>query len=107
MSVKLAFEGVGEGPPVVVLHGLFGSGRNWAPIAKALGDTHRFYLPDARNHGASPWAQTMSYPQMALDVLELIDREQLLRPLVVGHSMGGKTAMALALEHPQAIAGLA
>jgi len=107
MSVKLAFETVGEGTPVVILHGLFGSGRNWAPIAQALAHKHRFYLPDARNHGASPWAQTMSYPEMALDVLELIDREQLLRPIVIGHSMGGKTAMALALEHPQAIAGVA
>jgi esterase len=107
MSVKLAFETVGEGPPVVILHGLFGSGRNWAAIAQALSHSHRFYLPDARNHGASPWAQSMSYPEMALDVLELIDREQLLRPVVIGHSMGGKTAMTLALEHPQAIAGVA
>jgi pimeloyl-ACP methyl ester carboxylesterase len=107
MAVKLAFEAVGEGPPVVVLHGLFGSGRNWAPIAQALAATHRVYLPDARNHGASPWSDTMSYPEMAFDVLELIERERLQRPVLVGHSMGGKTAMALALEHPDAIAGLA
>lgn len=107
MAVKLAFEAVGKGPPVVILHGLFGSGRNWAPIAQALAATHRVILPDARNHGASPWSDTMSYPEMALDVLELIERERLQRPLVVGHSMGGKTAMALALAHPGAIAGLA
>jgi esterase len=107
MSVKLAFETVGAGPPVVVLHGLFGSGRNWAAIAQALAATHTVYLPDARNHGASPWAETMSYPEMALDVLELIDRERLQRPVVIGHSMGGKTAMALALQYPQAIAGVA
>ena len=107
MSVKLAFEAVGNGPPVVILHGLFGSGRNWVPLANALADTHRVYLPDARNHGASPWGQTMSYGDMALDVLALIEREQLQRPLVIGHSMGGKTAMAMALEHPQAIAGVA
>jgi esterase len=107
MSLKLAFEAVGNGPPVVVLHGLFGSGRNWASIAKALGDTHRIYLPDARNHGASPWAESMSYADMAHDVLALIEHEQLERPLLIGHSMGGKTAMTLALEQPQLIAGVA
>ncbi|ROZ75307.1 alpha/beta fold hydrolase [Ramlibacter sp. WS9] len=107
MSVKLAFEAIGDGPPVVILHGLFGAGRNWAPIARALADTYRLYMPDARNHGASPWAETMSYPEMAHDVLALIDRERLQRPVVIGHSMGGKTAMALALEHPHAIAGIA
>jgi len=106
MTVKLAFEAMGDGPPVVILHGLFGSGRNWAPIAQALARTYRLYLPDARNHGASPWAEGMSYPDMALDVLELIDRERLQRPVVIGHSMGGKTAMALALEHPHAISGI-
>ena len=107
MPVKLAFEVIGDGPPVVILHGLFGSGRNWAPIAQALAGTYRVYLPDARNHGASPWAEAMSYPDMALDVLALIDGERLQRPVVIGHSMGGKTAMTLALEHPHAIAGIA
>jgi esterase len=107
MPVKLAFEAIGEGPPVVILHGLFGSGRNWAPIAQALAGTYRLYLPDARNHGASPWAEAMTYPDMALDVLALVDSECQQRPIVVGHSMGGKTAMALALEHPHAIAGIA
>ena len=106
MPVKLAFEVIGEGPPVVILHGLFGSGRNWAPIAQTLAGTYRLYLPDARNHGASPWADAMSYTDMALDVLDLIDREGLQRPVVIGHSMGGKTAMALALQHPHAIAGV-
>lgn len=107
MSIKLAFETVGNGPPVVILHGLFGAGRNWVQIAQALGHSYRFYLPDARNHGASPWAEAMSYIDMARDVLALIEREQLQQPILIGHSMGGKTAMALTLEHPQAIAGLA
>lgn len=107
MSIQLAFEAVGYGTPVVILHGLFGSGRNWVPLANALAATHRVYLPDARNHGASPWGQTMSYRDMALDVLALIERERLERPLVIGHSMGGKTAMTLALQHPQAVGGVA
>lgn len=107
MTVKLAYEAMGDGPPVVILHGLFGSGRNWASIAQALAGSYRMYLPDARNHGASPWADAMCYSHMALDVLELIDREGLQRPVVIGHSMGGKTAMALALEYPHAISGVA
>ena len=107
MAIELACEAVGDGPPVIILHGLFGAGRNWMRIAQALGTTHRVYLPDARNHGASPRGQGMSYAEMARDVLALIEREGLERPFVVGHSMGGKTAMTLALEHPQALAGVA
>lgn len=107
MPVQLAFEALGSGPPIVILHGLFGAGRNWTQIAQSLAAGYRVYLPDARNHGASPWAETMSYTDMALDVLALIEAEQLERPFVVGHSMGGKTAMTLALEHPQAISGVA
>lgn len=107
MPLALAFEALGSGPPVVILHGLFGAGRNWTQVAQALAPDHRVYLPDARNHGASPWAESMSYVEMAGDVLALIEREQLQRPFVIGHSMGGKTAMALALSHPEAIGGIA
>jgi esterase len=107
MNVKLAFETLGTGSPVVILHGLFGAGRNWAPIAEALASTYRVYLPDARNHGASPWAETMSYAEMAGDVRDLIEREQLRQPVLIGHSMGGKTAMTLALEDPLAVSGVA
>jgi esterase len=107
MPLELAFEALGSGPPVVILHGLFGAGRNWANVAQSLAADYRVYLPDARNHGASPWAESMSYVEMAHDVLALIEREQLQRPFVVGHSMGGKTAMTLALSHPHAVGGLA
>ncbi|BEP52287.1 MULTISPECIES: alpha/beta fold hydrolase [Variovorax] len=107
MPLALAFEALGSGPPVVILHGLFGAGRNWMRVAETLAADHRVYLPDARNHGASPWAESMSYVEMAGDVLALVEQEQLQRPFVIGHSMGGKTAMALALSHPQAIGGIA
>ncbi|MGJ3699630.1 alpha/beta fold hydrolase [Variovorax sp. AFSI2.2] len=107
MPLALSFEALGSGPAVVILHGLFGAGRNWKQVAEALAADHRVYLPDARNHGASPWAESMSYVEMAGDVLALIEREQLQRPFVIGHSMGGKTAMALALSHPEAIGGIA
>ena len=106
-SLALAFDVLGSGPPVVILHGLFGAGRNWTQVAQALAAEHRVYLPDARNHGASPWSESMSYVEMAGDVLALIEREQLRRPFVIGHSMGGKTAMALALSHPDIVGGIA
>lgn len=106
MPLQLAFEVTGDGPPVVILHGLFGSCRNWRGIARVLSAHHRVFCVDLRNHGASPWAGTMSYPEMAADVRMLIETEGLVRPVVIGHSMGGKTAMTLALESPAAVGRL-
>ena len=97
MTVALAFEDVGTGPPLLLLHGLYGSSSNWRRIAKALSDHHRVLSVDLRNHGGSPWTATMSYAEMAEDVAALIDRLDLDRPSVLGHSMGGKVAMTLAL----------
>jgi esterase len=106
MPLQLAFETIGQGPPVVILHGLFGSRRNWRSIANALSAHCRVFCVDLRNHGASPWAATMGYPEMAADVRMLIESERLDRPVVIGHSMGGKTAMTLALEAPTAVGRL-
>ena len=83
-------------PPLVILHGLFGSGTNWRSIARAFsGDFHVTCL-DLRNHGNSAWTESMDYVSMAEDVAETLDREGIRLPVVLGHSMGGKTAMALA-----------
>ena len=106
MSVQLAFESVGRGEPVLLLHGLFGSSTNWRQVARGLAERHRVLGVDLRNHGASPWSASMNYLDMAEDVRALIEREGLARPAVVGHSMGGKTAMALALLHPASVARL-
>src|SRR5688572_31064710 len=106
MAVDLAFESVGDGPPVVILHGLFGSGSNWRQVARELATSHRVLAVDLRNHGASPWVETMSYLEMADDVLRLIERQRLSRPAVIGHSMGGKVAMALALMYPRQVGRL-
>ncbi len=106
MALNLVCETVGSGPPLVVLHGLFGSGSNWRSIARALAATHSVVTVDLRNHGASPWADSMDYVEMADDVLQLIERLKLDRPTLMGHSMGGKVAMALALRHPGRIGGL-
>lgn len=99
MVVALAYEQYGTGKPVLILHGLFGSGRNWQPIAKRLAAEHRVYTLDLRNHGSSPWADSMTYGEMAEDVHAFIVQQQLAPVTLVGHSMGGKVAMVLALEH--------
>ena len=106
MALNLACETTGSGPPLVVLHGLFGSSGNWRGIARVLGETHTVHWVDLRNHGASPWADSMAYAERADDVLQLFDRLGLKRATVMGHSMGGKTAMALALRHARRISGL-
>jgi pimeloyl-ACP methyl ester carboxylesterase len=106
MAIDLAFTSTGAGPPLLILHGLFGSGGNWRSVARELSATHRVLCVDLRNHGGSPWADSMAYADMAGDVLRVIEREGLVQSAVMGHSMGGKTAMALALLHPQAVGRL-
>jgi pimeloyl-ACP methyl ester carboxylesterase len=104
--VELATTTIGppQGAPVVVLHGLFGSGRNWMTVARRLAGTWRFVTPDLRNHGASPWSETMTYPAMAADVIALIERTERGRSCaLVGHSMGGKVAMIVALTRPDLV----
>ncbi|HUG24477.1 alpha/beta fold hydrolase [Piscinibacter sp.] len=105
--IDLAYDVVGAGPPVLLLHGLFASGANWREVAAGLAATHRVYSVDLRNHGRSPRCADMSYLAMADDVLRLIERQGLQRPALVGHSMGGKVAMALALTAPWAVGRLA
>jgi esterase len=100
MPLELNSEISGSGAPLLLLHGLFGSATNWRSIARQLADTHQVHALDLRNHGASPWADTMSYAEMAGDVGDYIARHQLKKVSLMGHSMGGKTAMALALAQP-------
>ena len=98
MPLALASTVTGEGPPALVLHGLFGSGTNWRTIARRLGSRLECHLVDLRNHGRSPHASGMAYPQLAADVLAYLDANRLDRVGLIGHSMGGKTAMTLALS---------
>ncbi|GAB5033712.1 alpha beta hydrolase [Nannochloropsis oceanica] len=96
--------------PVVVLHGLLGSSRNFRGWASALHERlekpRRILVPDLRNHGQSPHVGGMSYREMVHDVLRLLDAEGIGKCVVVGHSMGGKVAAAAGLSHPDRIAGL-
>lgn len=85
-------------PPLVIAHGLFGSGRNWGVIAKRLSDERQVIAVDMRNHGQSPWSDSHSYTDLAADLAEVIDYHGG-HADVVGHSMGGKASMILALQH--------
>jgi esterase len=108
MAVELAATeyGNGDGEPVAILHGLFGSGRNWTSIAQRLAAHHRVIVFDLRNHGASPWHDTMDYAAMAEDARDAMRARGYRRYALIGHSMGGKAAMVLALSDPAAVARL-
>jgi esterase len=107
VALELAHDAFGEaGAPVVILHGLLGSARNWATMARELAATHRVFALDLRNHGRSPWAESMSFDEMAGDVAAFIERQDLSQPTVLGHSLGGKVAMRLALTRAEQLARL-
>ena len=86
----------GTQPPLIIAHGLFGSGRNWGVIARRLADQRDVVAVDMRNHGQSPWLPTNSYPDLAADLAEVIAARGG-KADILGHSMGGKAAMYLAL----------
>lgn len=100
-ALRLHAVEIGEGSPVVILHGLFGSARNWGAIARRLAAAgRRVIAADLRNHGDSPHDARMDYVAMAEDVASLIEERGGGRAAVLGHSMGGKVAMVLALTRP-------
>lgn len=90
----------GEGPPLILLHGLMGAAQNWGGIARRLGRTRRVLALDARNHGASGHALGMDYSTLAADVAETMAEYGHTHAAILGHSMGGKIAMMLALTRP-------
>ena len=102
--MQLNFKQLGEtGEPLVVMHGLFGNLRNWNWHARELAREFRVFPLDLRNHGDSPHSDSMSYPVMANDILEFLDTQELSSAHLLGHSMGGKVAMQLALAHPDRV----
>jgi esterase len=96
----------GPGPALVILHGLYGNQGNWAPQARQLAQDYNVYALDARNHGQSSWADTMTLADMAGDVVETMRSLGLSNAHLIGHSMGGKTAMLLALTQPALVRSL-
>ncbi|MEE2764184.1 MAG: alpha/beta fold hydrolase [Pseudomonadota bacterium] len=100
MSVELNHRITGEGAPLILLHGLFGSLENLGGIARRLQDDWQIHALDQRNHGSSPHTETMDYPAMASDVIAYMDRQGIDKACILGHSMGGKVAMQVALQAP-------
>lgn len=103
LNMQLHFKESGRGRAVILLHGLFGSADNWHPIALRLAESFQVFTMDQRNHGQSPHSDEMNYPLMAADVDEFMRARGLGSAAVIGHSMGGKTAMQFALQFPQRV----
>jgi len=97
-AVEMNFKTVGEGKNLIILHGLFGSLDNWMSLAKQWSKTYKVWLVDQRNHGRSPKVDEFSYLHMAKDLENFIDQHQIEDPIILGHSMGGKTAMEFAVQ---------
>lgn len=106
--MRLAVHRLGDaaGEPVVLLHGLFGQARNFAGVQRALAAEHAVLAIDLRNHGLSPHHPGMHYAALATDVAETLAAEAAAPAAVIGHSMGGKVAMRLALDHPSCVSRL-
>ena len=98
--IALNHKDYGSGPPIIILHGLFGMLDNWQTIARSLSEQYSVYLLDLRNHGKSPHTSEMSYPLMATDVQQFMETNWIYEAIVIGHSMGGKVAMQLAFDYP-------
>lgn len=101
--MKLFFREYGTGQPLVILHGLFGSSDNWLTQAKLFSTSYKVYTVDQRNHGLSPHSDEFDYPSMVRDLAEFFDDHQIVNPILMGHSMGGKTVMNFALTHPDKV----
>ena len=101
--MQLNYKQQGQGPNVILIHGLFGSLENLNVIAKPLSEHFNVINVDLRNHGLSPHSDEMNYPAMAQDIVELLAHLNIDKAHLVGHSMGGKVAMELALTHPELV----
>lgn len=101
--MKLHYRVIGEGEPLFILHGLFGSADNWQTLGKQFAEKYQVFFVDQRNHGHSPHSSDFSYSLMAEDFYELVNDLGFSKINILGHSMGGKTAIAFAKEHPELI----
>jgi esterase len=104
--MQLFFRESGQGRPFIILHGLMGSSDNWLPQAKMLSDQYHIYSVDQRNHGQSPHDAEFDYKALANDLKDFIQQHKLEKPIILGHSMGGKTAMNFAIANPDMVDSL-
>ncbi len=101
--MELNYKTYGQGAPLLILHGLFGTLDNWQTIAKQLAEHYTVYVPDLRNHGRSPHMPDISYPIMAEDLKAFMEAHWIFKAHLMGHSMGGKVAMQFALQNPDMV----
>ena len=101
--MKLFFRESGQGQPLIILHGLFGSSDNWFTLAKTFAESFHVYLVDQRNHGQSPHSNDFNYKLLAEDLKEFIEANNVKDPIIIGHSMGGKAVMNFAVKYPQLV----
>lgn len=101
--MKLYFRSFGQGEPLIILHGVFGSSDNWQTVGKEISEKYKVYLVDQRNHGSSPHSDEFDYNVMTDDILELMLDEEIDRACLLGHSMGGKVAMTFATRYPERV----
>ncbi len=102
-TVKLSVREYGDGEPVVIVHGLFGSKDNWHTAAQSLASDFRVIIPDLRNHGQSPHCSDMDYENMAADLQEMFDSQKIQKAHLVGHSMGVKVVLSFAMKWPDRV----
>lgn len=98
--MELFFRKLGHGQPLIILHGLMGSSDNWLTQAKLLAQHYEVYTVDQRNHGQSSHSEAFDYKVLAQDIKDFIQKHHLEKPIVLGHSMGGKAAMNFAVANP-------
>lgn len=102
--MNLNYKQIGEGYPIIILHGLFGSLDNWISMAKKISKLNfEIFTVDLRNHGKSPHSNEFDYKSMSFDIYEFLNVHNIVNPVILGHSMGGKVAMQFALDFPDAI----
>jgi esterase len=98
--MNLFFREAGAGTPLIILHGLFGSSDNWYSLSKVFAEKFRVFTVDQRNHGQSPHTPDHNYNVLTTDLEEFIQQQKLDKPVIIGHSMGGKAAMNFAIKNP-------
>jgi len=101
--MDLYYRKTGSGSPLVIIHGLYGSSDNWMNISKRLAEKHTVYMIDQRNHGRSGFAETHTYNDMRDDLAEFFEKHNIEKATILGHSMGGKTAMWFAADYPEKV----